>query len=287
MDKFILEKRFLYLVMVVIMAGNVFVWQAIIFDGGTENLELWFLDVGQGDSQLINLPNNVQILIDGGKGPKVLNELAKVLKPMDRYIDLVVATHPDFDHFGGLIDVLKTYQVGAVITNGRKGVAAAYADFEKVIQENGIQEINLIAGDKIKYEDAVLDVLWPLSHAKAVGEKKVNETGIVLMLEKGPLRALYTADIGFETERELVRKYDLSAQILKVAHHGSKYSTSPEFLKEVQPKISLIGVGKNNYGHPTNQALNRLANIRSQIFRTDQGGAVKIIFDGEKLKIFN
>ena len=174
MDKFILEKRFLYLVMVVIMAGNVFVWQAIIFDGGTENLELWFLDVGQGDSQLINLPNNVQILIDGGKGPKVLNELAKVLKPMDRYIDLVVATHPDFDHFGGLIDVLKTYQVGAVITNGRKGVAAAYADFEKVIQENGIQEINLIAGDKIKYEDAVLDVLWPLSHAKAVVEKKVN-----------------------------------------------------------------------------------------------------------------
>ena len=121
-----LKRRCLYLTLLVLLAGNVFVWQAILFGGGAENLELWFLDVGQGDSQLVNLPGDVQILIDGGKGPKVLNELAKALRPTDRYIDLVVATHPDFDHYGGLIDVLKTYEVGAVITNGLSGKAKAF-----------------------------------------------------------------------------------------------------------------------------------------------------------------
>lgn len=280
--------KIVYLMMMILVAGNIFVWRAIAFGGGAENLELYFLDVGQGDSQLINFPGDVQILIDGGRGPKVLNELARALPPQDRYIDLVIVTHPDFDHFGGLIDVLKTYKVGTVITNGRKGVAVAYADFEKIIKEKNIPTLVLGVGDKIRYEDAVLDVLWPLSLSQRVGTaKNVNELGIVLMLKKGGLRALYTADIGFETERELVKKYDLSAQVLKVSHHGSKYSSDPAFLKEVNPKISVIEVGKNTYGHPTSQALNRLANVGSQIFRTDESGTIKLIFDGEKLIIYN
>lgn len=283
-DKFFI-KKVLYFALMVLIAGNGFVWYAIVFGRGAENLELYFLDVGQGDSQLINFTGDVQILIDGGRSPKVLSELSKVLSPGDRYIDVVVLTHPDFDHFGGLIDVLKTYKVGVVITNGRKGVAAAYADFEKAIRDSGIQEIHLAAGDKIKYEDAVLETLWPLLHA--VAGKKVNETEIVLMLKKDGLKALYTADIGFETEEKLRQKYDLSAQVLKVGHHGSKYSSDPGFLKEVNPKISIIGVGKNNYGHPTDQVLNRLANVGSQILRTDLGGTVKIIFDGINLKIYN
>ena len=293
MNQYITDK-IAYIVFLILVVGNGFIWHAIVFGGGAENLELYFLDVGQGDSQLINFPGDVQILIDGGKGPKVLNEIAKALSPGDRYIDLVIATHPDFDHFGGLIDVLKTYKVGTIITNGRKGVAAAYADFEKAVRESGVKEVVLAGGDKIKYEDAVLDVLWPLSqHVGTAKEKKVNELGIVLMLEKsgspgwGGLRALYTADIGFETEEALRRKYDLSAQVLKVGHHGSKYSSDPEFLKEVSPAISIIEVGKNTYGHPTNQVLGRLADVHSQILRTDQGGTVKIIFDGEKLKIYN
>lgn len=280
-----INKRILYLAMMVLVAGNVFVWQAIVSGGGAENLELYFLNVGQGDSQLVNLPGNVQILIDGGRGPKVLSELARVLPPQDRYIDLVIATHPDFDHFGGLIDVLKTYKVGAVITNGRKGVAAAFGDFEKVIQEKGIPEINFVAGDKIKYEDMALETLWPLPWA--VAGKKVNESGIVFLLKQDGLRALYTADIGFETERALIRKYDLSAQVLKVGHHGSRFSSSPEFLKAVNPKISVIEVGKNTYGHPTPAALGRLADIGAQIFRTDFNGTIKMIFDGDSIRIYN
>lgn len=284
MNKFILGKS-LYLALLVLIAGNVFVWQAVVFGGETKDLELYFLDVGQGDSQLINMPGDAQILIDGGKGPKVLNELARVLKPADRYIDLVIVTHPDFDHYGGLIDVFKTYDVGLVITNGRKGAAAAYQDFKRVIAERNIKEINLLEGDRIKYEDIILTALSPKK--SDLLEKETNDSGIVLMLEKGGLRALYTADIGFDKERELLRKYDLSAQILKVAHHGSKYATSREFLKEVSPKVSVIGVGKNNYGHPTNEVLTRLGAATSKIFRTDKNSTVKILFDGEKLQIYD
>ncbi len=278
------NSKSLNLAFLVLIAANILIWQAI-FVGEVENLELYFLDVGQGDSQLINLPDDVQILIDGGRSPQVLSEIARALAPGDRYIDLVVLTHPDFDHFGGLIDVLKTYGVGAVLTNGREGVAAAFTDFKKAIDESGLQEIVLREGDRIKYGDAVIAVLSPSEERAA--HKKVNESGLVLLLEKGDFRVLYTADIGFETEQKLVKKYDLSAQVLKVGHHGSKFSSGGAFLKEIAPQVSVIEVGKNSYGHPTDAALNRLADIGSKIFRTDTGGTIKIIFDGEVLKIYN
>lgn len=277
-------------ILLVLLAGNVFVW-AGIFGGSGEKLEIYFLDVGQGDSQLINYPGGVQVLIDGGRGPQVLTEIAKVLPAGDRYIDLVILTHPDFDHFGGLIDVLKTYQVGAVILNGRKGVAAAYADFEKAVRESGAKAVNLMEGDGVRYGEHRLYVLSP--NLKNLNHKKVNESGLVILQKSlaasggRDLKVLYTADIGFETERELARKYDLSADVLKVGHHGSKFSSSAGFLKAVNPKISVIEVGKNTYGHPTGAALGRLADIGSKIFRTDLGGTIKLIFDGKTLKLYN
>ncbi|MBI2024590.1 MAG: MBL fold metallo-hydrolase [Candidatus Harrisonbacteria bacterium] len=278
------NNQYFYSSLLILAATNGFIWYVILFNNGAENLELWFFDVGQGDSQMINLPGDVQILIDGGRSPKVLTELAKALAPQDRYIDLIIVTHPDFDHFGGLIDVLRTYEVGAVITNGRSGKATAWGDFEKIVKEKEIKTLISREGDKIVYETAVISVLSPSRTPSP--EKAINDSGIVLLLERGGLRALYTADIGFDVENQLARKYDLSAQILKVAHHGSKYSSNNEFLRGVNPSISVIGVGKNSYGHPTNAALNRLADVGSQIFRTDLNGTIKAIFDGLKLKIY-
>lgn len=278
------NNQFVYLALIVLIAGNIFTARAIWAEIRPENLELYFLDVGQGDGQLINF-GEAQILVDGGRDPKVLSELGKVLAPGDRYIDLVIATHPDFDHFGGLIDVLKTYQVGAVLTNGRRGVADSFADFEKVIAEKKIPEIKVFAGDEVKFEEAVIKILWPT--ANAAQGKKVNESGIVFMLEKNGLKALYTADVGFDTEKILAGKYDLDSHVLKVGHHGSRFSSDPDFLKEISPAVSVIEVGKNSYGHPTPAALGRLASVGSQIFRTDQSGTVKIEFDGASLKVFD
>lgn len=267
----------LYPLFIVLIAANIFIGQAAWAEKQSGEFALYFLNVGQGDGQLVNLPNDVQVLIDGGKGARIMNELGKILAPTDHYIDLVVATHPDLDHYGGLIDVLKNYEVGAVITNGQQGVAAAFADFQRVIRERKIPEINLKAGDAIRYAEAVFEVLGP-TKADLAG-KNTNNAGIVLLLQNGELRALYTADIDNKKEQELLRKYDLAADILKVGHHGSKFSSGAGFLAEVRPKVSVIGVGKNNYGHPTSDALRRLANIGSFVARTDSDGTVKITLD--------
>ncbi len=283
------NNKFIYLALLILISANIFVWREAAF-GENKNLELYFLDVGQGDSELIDL-GSVEILVDGGKDARVLSELGRALSPGDRYIDLVISTHPDFDHFGGLIDVLENYEVGMVITNGRRGVAEAYSDFERAIAEKNIPVIQVYAGDKIQFGETVLKVLWPTK--TAVAGKKVNESGIVFMLEnQGPpgrasLRALYTADIGFETEQKLVKQYDLSAQVLKVGHHGSKYSTDKNFLAEVNPAISIIEVGKNSYGHPTEAVLGRLASIGAQVFRTDQNGVLKLEFSGQSLRVWD
>lgn len=277
-------KKFLYPALLILVAGNIFAWQAVLGSKGSNDQALYFLNVGQGDASLIDL-GRAEILIDGGRGPQVLNELAKVLDPADRYIDLIIATHPDFDHFGGLIDVLKTYKVGAVITNGREGTAAAYADFVKAAKESGAKEFILAAGDKISYQESVLDILSPTS--RDVNGKSTNNSGIVFLLNIGKVKALYTADIDLAKEKELVRRYDLRSDILKVAHHGSKYSSSQEFLREARPKISVISVGKNTYGHPTAEVLNRLANTGTLTARTDQNNTLKIMIDPNQLEIYS
>lgn len=273
-----------YLIILVLFVTNLFIWNAILFWGASNDLELYFLDVGQGDGQLISLPGNVQILIDGGPGIKTLSEVNKALGPTDRYIDLVILSHPQLDHFGGFIDIFKNYSVGAFIFNGQNGIALAYKDLIKAVEENGAQRVILGEGDKIRYKDYIVEILAPSSSDLA--SKEANDGGLVVMLKAPNLKVLYTADIDSKLEKKLISKYELKADVLKVGHHGSKYSSSKEFLAAVSPKVAVIEVGKNNYGHPTKAALSRLANISSMIFRTDQDKTVKIISDGENLKIY-
>lgn len=286
MNKFnsIFVKKFWHPVFLVLIAINVFILYAVIADGTAKNTELYFLDIGQGDSQFVVLPGGVQILIDGGTGPRVLDKLAKVMPPYDRYIDLVILTHPQLDHFGGLIDVLKTYQVGAFIDSGREGTAKAYGDLKTTLEKNGARHVVLKEGDAIKYDGAVFKVLNP--SRKNLISKELNDTALVMLFEKDGLRVLYTGDIGFNVEKELLTKYNLSAQVLKVGHHGSKYSSGKDFLAEVRPTVSIIEVGKNTYGHPTKETLTRLANAGSQVYRTDLDGIIKLIFDGKKLMVY-
>jgi len=195
-----------------------------------------------------------------------------------------VMTHPQLDHYGGLIEVAKNYQIGVFLNNGYQGEYAAYFDLEKILKEKNITTITLGEGDRIKYRDAVLSVLNP--SPRTLKSKDLNDTSVVLMLEKGGLKALYTGDIGAETEQELAKKYDLDAHILKVSHHGSRFSSDIGFLKEVSPVMATIGVGKNSYGHPTPQTLARLVSIGSTVARTDKEGTIKVIYDGLNLKIY-
>ncbi|HMB17568.1 MAG TPA: MBL fold metallo-hydrolase [Candidatus Paceibacterota bacterium] len=241
---------------------------------------IYFLDVGQGDSEFINI-SGVDILIDGGPvGGGVMHELSKAMSPFDRYIDLIIMTHPQADHFGGLIDVFKRYKVGAFMYNGEKGDSSALKDLEKAISDNGSKIIKLQAGDRIKYKNSVFTVLSP---NKKIND--LNEASLVLKLQTNGTQTLFTGDIGEKIE-ELIKNKVGDIHILKVAHHGSKYSSSASFLNAVDPEVSVIEVGGNSYGHPHNEVINKLRKINSRVYRTDLDGTVKIKISSGTLDIF-
>lgn len=263
---------------------DVFVWQQVVFGGPNKDLEVYFLDVGQGDSELAVLPGGAKILIDGGPNNKILNELSSVLGPTDRYIDLVALSHPQLDHFGGLIDVMKRYQVGAFVFNGRQGIVPAFKDLEKAIKDNKIPVIILGKGDKIKNRESNFDILSPSKEFS--NSYDLNDTTLVMKLGSQGAKILFTGDIDKKIEDYLVAQYDLDIDVLKVSHHGSRFSTSEKFLEEATPKISIIEVGKNSYGHPTKQVLSGLASVVSQIFRTDNDGTIKLTINNQNISVF-
>lgn len=279
-----LNRNHIILFFIFLVIFDFFVWQSVFAEKQNENLELYFLDVGQGDGELVILPGGIKILIDGGPSGKILSEISPVLKPMDKYIDLVVMSHPQYDHFAGLIDVLKRYQIGAFIYSGRRGEIAAFSDLEKTLKDKNIPIIVLGERDKIKYQENIFNILSPSK--EFLLSKELNDTTLVMELISDNFRALFTGDIGFNVENYLAEKYDVNTDVLKVGHHGSKYSSGNIFLKESSPKISIIEVGKNSYGHPTKDVLNKLANIDSQIFRTDQDGTVKLEVNSKEINIF-
>ena len=243
---------------------------------------LYVLDVGQGDSQLVILSSQdktsaIKILIDGGKDKTVLAALDEALgNQNNKYIDLVISTHTDLDHIGGLIEVMKRYDTGLFISNGRTATTDAYTALKETLANHRIPTINLLGGDIIRYGDNTITILSP-DRAILKG-KDVNEAGIVMMLNAEGTKALFTADTGFHIENALLEKMSgLAADILKVGHHGSKYSSSENFIAAVRPTISVIGVGKKNtYGHPTPRVLETLELAGSRIYRTDQDGTIKI-----------
>lgn len=279
-----LNRNHLIIFFIFLAIFDFLVWQAVFAGDSNKNLELYFLDIGQGDSELVILSGGVKVLIDGGPNNKVLGELSSILNPTNKYIDLVVMSHPQFDHFAGLIDVLKRYEIGAFIYNGRRGEIAAFNDLEKVLKDKKIPTVILGEGDKIKYGESVFNILAP--NKEFLSSKELNDTMLVMELIDNGFKALYTGDIGFKVENYLAAKYDIGVDVLKVGHHGSKYSSGEFFLGKARPKISIIEVGKNNYGHPTKNALSRLADIGSQIFRTDQDGTIKLVINGEEINIF-
>jgi beta-lactamase superfamily II metal-dependent hydrolase len=243
--------------------------------------------VGQGDSELVILPGDVKLLIDGGPPDSlVLKNLDKILSPRDRYIDLVISTHPQQDHFGGLIEVLKRYKVGAFIWNGEIGTNPAMKDLLEIIKENSIPLVMLSAGDRIIYDGSEANVLSPISGGKI----DINEDALVLALLSEGMRTLFTSDVGEKTEKRIITdmadSVDKKIDILKVGHHGSRFSSSVRFLNALKPKVAVIEVGKNSYGHPTPEVLNRLADIGAQVFRTDQDGLIKFEPSGKMFKIF-
>ncbi|MBR4019778.1 MAG: DNA internalization-related competence protein ComEC/Rec2 [Firmicutes bacterium] len=224
-----------------------------------DKAELTFVDVGQGDCLHLKTPEGRHILIDGG-GKYGYNTGEKTLKPYllkNRVgkIDLAAATHLHLDHYAGLAELAACYPVKQMLTEGRAG--------QQVALEDGYR----------------LEILWPKVQNPDTDDE--NENSLIFMVHHNGLKTLVTGDITEEGEERLLQAYrgtdKLQADILKIAHHGSPYSTSDAFLDAVQPKAAVISVGRNNYGHPSEIVIEKLEQKGIMVFRTDQDGAVGII----------
>ncbi len=240
--------------------------------------EVIFLDVGQGDAILIRKGWS-QILIDGGDGRDILNRLGEFMPLGDRKVELVVATHPDEDHMGGLIKVLEYYEVGEILESGIECEKDMCGKWEGLAAAEGSIILDAKMGQEISMgEDVSLTVLYPFAEIAGKKFKNANEASLVLKAKVGGRSYLLAGDIEEDVEKELARSnLDLKADVLKVSHHGSKSATSVEFLMRARPGQAVISVGKNPYGHPTEEVLTRLRNMNIEILRTDEAGS--IVFD--------
>lgn len=242
----------------------------------TGKAEITFLDVGQGDAILIE-KGRMQILIDGGDGQQILGRLGETMPLGDKRIELVIATHPDEDHLGGLVKVLENYEVGNVLESGIACDKDFCAKWKELITKNQTAVTDAKLGEQIEYgEDIALAVLYPFSGVAGKEYKNANDTSLVLKANINGKKYLLTGDTEDKIEKLLLQSnLDLDADTLKVSHHGSKNATSAAFLSAVTPTRAVISVGKNNtYGHPTEEVLNRLRNMNVEILRTDEKGNI-------------
>ncbi|TET18292.1 MAG: DNA internalization-related competence protein ComEC/Rec2 [Dehalococcoidia bacterium] len=252
------------------------------------NLHISLLAVGQGDAILIQ-KGNQQVLVDGGPSPQAISlELGKKMPFWDRTIELVVLTHPSADHVTGLVEVLNRYKVKQALYPDLDYDSSIYDEWLRLVKAKNSECTIAQAGQQIDLGDGVvIKVLNPQLPLLSDTESDIDNNGVVLRISMDKVSFLLTADIQEEAEFELMaHRASLNSTVLKVAHHGSDTSTTPEFLAVVNPKVAVISVGEDNpFGHPTPEVMARLKEkVGSEnIYRTDEQGTIEFITDGEKL----
>lgn len=270
----------------------------------SKRLEVYFLNVGQGDASLIRTPSNHLVLIDGGQpNSSVLTEIGKVLPFYRRRINLIVATHPDADHIGGLSKVIGRYNSQIILQSGVRVDTWVDQLLQKSILENKLQSLRARKGmniiftssdgnnvdrnifSKINIESS-LNILFPDRNVDS-WIKKTNDASIVARLNYSSTSFMFTGDSPVNVEYYLQSIGALAhVDVLKIGHHGSRTSTSEGFIKTLSPSIAVISAGnKNRYGHPHQEVLNVLNRNNVKVLRTDQRGTIKIKSDSASLKI--
>ncbi len=265
----------------------------------SNTLVVAFLNVGQGDAIFINSPSGNQMLVDGGSGRQILGELGRVMHFYDKNIDIVLATHPDMDHIGGLNDVFDKYKIDLFVEPGVESDSSIYQELKKRV---GIEKYNYIEarrGMTIDFGDGVFfEILFPVFDPKNI---ETNNASIVGKLIYGQNEFLLTGDSPQKIEEYLVSLEKnkcqgstlpcfgrLESDVLKAGHHGSKTSTSQAFVSAVSPQYTVISVGKDNkYGHPNQEILDILNNFGTKILRTDKQGMIIFTSNGTELILKN
>lgn len=269
----------------VLVAVTIVIWVAVAQASTGGELRVTFLDVGQGDAIFISSPSGAQILIDGGKNRAVIRELGRVMPLFDRSIDVVLATHPDSDHIGGLPDVLERYRVGMIVQSSvldPEGVdAAAFDAAVREEEEDGGVQLVAERGQVIDLGGGVtFEILFP---DRFLPQVETNLGSIVGRLTYGSTSFMLTGDSPDEIEKYLVLldAEGLKSNVLKAGHHGSRTSSSLQFVGFVSPEYGVFSRGcDNSYGHPHEEPVAVFARLGVQTFDTCTDGAVTFVSDG-------
>ena len=275
------NKKIVWVVLGLLIGVNILAW-VVVRELSSSNLEVVFFDVGQGDSIFIETPSGFQVLIDGGPDLTVLEKLGEEMSFYDRTIDLLILTHPDRDHLFGLLEVLKRYEIKNILWTGIVKDTAEWKEWKRLIGEEGANIIIAEAGQEIILsENIYLSILYPFESLEGQETKYTNDTSIVAELVFNNVSFLFTGDISKKIEKQLSTDSD----VLKIAHHGSKTSTSLEFLEIVSPELAVISVGENSWGHPNPEVLSNLEEFGIDILITKELGDIKIVSDGNNFSI--
>ncbi|OGJ42060.1 hypothetical protein A3B60_00925 [Candidatus Peregrinibacteria bacterium RIFCSPLOWO2_01_FULL_39_12] len=249
-----------------------------------DKFHIYFLDIAQGDSILIKTPQNHQILVDGGPKDYVLTELSKVMPFFDKSIDFVILTHPDSDHMDGILKVLERYEVKNILLTGVYLENESYNKLLSLVLEKNVKLFIAESKKDFIFGDVLVDVIYPFNQIIGNADKDKNDTSIAVKIVYKDKSILLTGDLSVEVEAKLISAYPnpkyLKSAILKAGHHGSKTSSSLNFLEVVNPETVVIQVGRKNFfGHPNKETLDNFsaAGVK-KIYRTDMDGMVEFVF---------
>ncbi len=293
------SSRILVSIVLVALLASVLLARSASFRGtqpaatpGESILSIAVLDVGQADSIVVRSPAGRTMLVDAGNERKDVEQV--VLPYLSRHgissLDYLVLTHPHQDHVGGMPAVLDSVQVAAFVDSALPGAGnQAYLHTLQRVQSKGIKAIKARRGQtEIDLgTETQVQLLAPEEPLLTDVESFENANSVVLRVQFGAVAALLTGDIEGKTEERLLsHRDDLRSQILKVAHHGSRYASTDQFLDAVRPEVALVSAGAgNSYGHPHRETIDRLERRRIEIFRTDQNGTIEVTTDGRDYRV--
>jgi competence protein ComEC len=278
-------KYYLILVLALLVVLSVscqFLPSTILQTSAPAGLRVTFLDVGQADSILIQVDGST-MLIDAGTN-STADKLVNMLKSKGiNKFDVIAGTHPHEDHIGGMDAVINSFNIEKIYMPQVSTTTKTFDDVLQAIKNHGLVITSPEPGTSFSLNSAICTILAPNSPQY----EDLNDYSIVIQLLYGNTSFLFTGDAQADSEKEILAKgYTLQSDVLKVGHHGSSSSTSPEFLKAVSPRYAIISVGKDNdYGHPHRETLDKLNASGINIFRTDLNGSITFNSDGGKLTI--
>ena len=249
------------------------------------DLEVYFFDVGEGDSELISWNNGAKILIDGGRAGRLGAELGRALGPAERRIDLMLLTHCQVDHLGGLKEVVERYEISVFAYNGCIDNPPEWALLKEELDKRGVRLVALTSGDRLRIGESEIKILSPLPNLRPTVSDE-NGRVITFLLKGFGQSFLFMSDAPPELETKVAAEIGSAVDVLKVSHHGSRFSSTGNFLAAVRPRLSVIEVGANSYGHPAAEALGRLG-LYGSVYRTDLSGTIRVFLDSGILHVFS